>query len=50
MTTSSHSINICWQLAKAQLLELDFRARVVDIDAHQLAFGIVIENHSLGNL
>jgi hypothetical protein len=43
-----HCMNITWQPAKNQLLEFDFLASVVDIDAHQIAFGIIIKHDTFG--
>src|ERR1039458_5220920 len=47
---SGNGRDLRWQLVDKQVLELNFSARVIDIDSDEVTFRIVVEHDPFGNL
>src|SRR5476649_2626112 len=47
---SGNGRNLRWQLVDKQVLELNFSARVIDIDSDEVTVRIVVEHDPFGNL
>lgn len=45
-----HCTDVCRQFVKTELLQLNFGAGIVNINAYQIALGIVVENNPFRDL
>lgn len=43
-------VNFGWQLVEDQMIKLDLGAGVVDVDANELAVGVVVQHHAFRDL